>query len=62
LELMGAIAPGRCAGCGSDAYIQLAGEAAMLCARCYAERTDLSRMTGRKGGEPENPIVLRRPG
>jgi hypothetical protein len=59
---MGAIAPGRCAGCGADAYIQLAGEAAMLCARCYAKRKDLGGMTARKGGEREGPMALRRSG
>jgi hypothetical protein len=60
---MGAAAPGRCADCGSDAYIQLAVQDAMLCAHCYAVRLGLSRVAGRKGGEPEKPVAgaLRRP-
>src|SRR2546427_12110085 len=29
---MGGAAPGRCSDCGNDAYIQLAGEAEMVCA------------------------------
>ena len=39
--MRGSTAPGRCADCGSDAYIQLAVEDAMLCAHCYADRLGL---------------------
>ncbi len=52
--MMGGQAPGRCADCGSDAYIQLAIENAMLCARCFASRLGLKKAAGRKGGEREN--------
>ncbi|HEV8469845.1 MAG TPA: hypothetical protein VGR46_09585 [Candidatus Limnocylindria bacterium] len=48
---MASVAPGRCADCGADAYIQLAVENAMVCAHCYASRLGLSRQTARKGGE-----------
>ena len=44
-------APGRCADCGSDAYIQLAVEDAMLCAHCYQDRRFTKKTLGRKGGE-----------
>jgi len=50
---MASVAPGHCADCGADAYIQLAVENAMLCAHCYALRLGLSRVSGRKGGERE---------
>ncbi|HTD63604.1 MAG TPA: hypothetical protein VK732_02585 [Verrucomicrobiae bacterium] len=53
--------PGRCAGCGSDAYIQLAVGDAMLCAHCYQERLGLTKKpVGRKGGErtPPQPAVI----
>ena len=39
---MNGAAPGRCADCGSDAYIQLAVGDTMLCAHCYQDR--LGRM------------------
>ena len=55
---MASAAPGRCADCGADAYIQLAVQNAMLCAHCYAVRLGLSRVTGRKGGELERPVQL----
>jgi hypothetical protein len=42
--MMSSAAPGRCADCGSDAYIQLAVEDAMLCAHCYAERLGLTKL------------------
>jgi len=59
---MGGMAPGRCADCGADAYIQLAVQDAMLCAHCYAVRLGLSKVSARKGGEPQMPFkVLRRP-
>lgn len=46
-------APGRCADCGSDAYIQLAVGDAMLCAHCYQDRLGVAKKAaGRKGGEP----------
>jgi hypothetical protein len=48
---MAGTAPGRCADCGGDAYIQLAVENGMLCAHCYATRLGLTRVVGRKGGE-----------
>ena len=44
-------APGRCARCGGDAYIQLADDAGMLCAHCFADRKDMRKTKGRKGGE-----------
>ena len=44
-------APGRCGHCGGDAYIQLADDAGMLCAHCFAERKDTRKTNGRKGGE-----------
>ena len=53
---MGNPAPGRCADCGNDAYIQLAVENAMVCAHCYALRLGLSRVAGRKGGERQQPL------
>ena len=50
--MRGSTAPGRCAACGSDAYIQLAVEDAMLCAHCYADRLGVSKLvSGRKGGD-----------
>jgi hypothetical protein len=50
--MTGSTAPGRCADCGSDAYIQLAVEDAMLCAHCYADRLGLTKLVAaRKGGE-----------
>ena len=48
---MNRVAPGRCSRCGGDAYIQLAGDAGMLCAHCYGERKDQRKTIGRKGGE-----------
>ena len=55
---MASAAPGRCADCGADAYIQLAVQNAMLCAHCYALRLGLTRVAGRKGGELEQPPQL----
>jgi hypothetical protein len=52
---MNGAAPGRCADCGSDAYIQLAVGDAMLCAHCYQDRLGLKKAIGRKGGEREIP-------
>jgi len=61
-------APGRCADCGSDAYIQLAVEDAMLCAHCYADRLGLTklvaaRVAARKNGDPatSKPSPLPKP-
>jgi hypothetical protein len=58
--------PGRCADCGSDAYIQLAVGDAMLCAHCYQERAGaVKKAAGRKGGEravPKPASALPRPG
>jgi hypothetical protein len=53
--MMGGNAPGRCADCGSDAYIQLSVGDAMLCAHCYADRLGLSKVVARKGGERGMP-------
>jgi len=58
-------APGLCAECGSDAYIQLTVGNAMLCAHCYQGRPGLTKKAaGRKGGEraPQKPVsILPRP-
>ena len=58
-------APGLCADCGSDAYIQLAVEDAMLCAHCYQDRLGLTKNSAaRKGGErviPKQASILPRP-
>lgn len=52
--MMSGSAPGRCADCGADAYIQLAGGNAMLCAHCYQDRLGLTKRTlGRKDSERE---------
>jgi len=50
---MSGAAPGRCADCGADAYIQLAIGDVMLCAHCYQDRLGVTKKNaGRKGGEP----------
>ena len=55
-EMRDRAVPGRCADCGSDAYIQLAVGDAMLCAHCYQDRLGVTkRAAGRKGGERTNP-------
>ena len=63
--MMSGTAPGRCADCGSDAYIQLAVEDAMLCAHCYQDRLGIiKRSAARKGGEraiPKPASILPRP-
>jgi hypothetical protein len=63
---MNGAAPGRCANCGADAYIQLAIGDAMLCAHCYQDRLGITkRAAGRKGGEPALPkkiSIQARPG
>lgn len=52
LQMITGAAPGRCADCGSDAYIQLARDNTMLCAHCYQDRLGVAkRSVGRKGGE-----------
>jgi hypothetical protein len=59
--MMNRAAPGRCADCGSDAYIQLAVEDAMLCAHCYAERLGVAKKVtaaAPKGGERKTPIPI----
>jgi hypothetical protein len=65
LIIMNGAAPGRCADCGSDAYIQLAVGDAMLCAHCYQERVGVVKQAaGRMGGErtiPKRASVLPRP-
>jgi hypothetical protein len=53
--MRGSTAPGLCADCGSDAYIQLAVEDTMLCAHCYATRLGVTKLAGRKAGETGNP-------
>jgi hypothetical protein len=58
-------APGFCADCGADAYIQLAVGDAMLCAHCYQDRLGITKKTlGRNGGErtlPKPASILPRP-
>jgi hypothetical protein len=57
--MMNRAAPGRCADCGSDAYIQLAVEDAMLCAHCYDERLVVAKkVAARKGSERQTPIPI----
>jgi hypothetical protein len=58
--MMSGSAPGHCADCGADAYIQLAVGDAMLCAHCYQDRVGLAKKTaGRKSGEPApKPISI----
>jgi hypothetical protein len=59
--MRGSTAPGLCADCGSDAYIQLAVEDAMLCAHCYAARIGVTKLVAaRKAGETANPKLRRR--
>ena len=54
--MMDRAVPGRCADCGSDAYIQLTGEDAMLCAHCYQDRLGVAKkFVARKGGERTTP-------
>ena len=53
-------APGRCGHCGGDAYIQLTGDAGMLCAHCFAERKDTRKTNGRQGGERASTAQVRR--
>lgn len=57
---MGGPAPGRCADCGSDAYIQLAVEDKMLCAHCYASRFGVTKIATRKGGEAQQKTLVAR--
>ena len=62
--MMDRAVPGRCADCGSDAYIQLAGQVTMLCAHCYQDRHGVAKAVARKGGERASPkatSVLPRP-
>ncbi len=58
-------APGRCADCGADAYIQMAVGDAMLCAHCYQDRLGITKKTlVRKVGErtiPKPVSILPRP-
>ena len=57
--MMRGAAPGRCADCGADAYIQLAVGDAMLCAHCYQDRLGVTKTAvGRKGGERAVPKPL----
>ena len=49
-------APGRCADCGADAYIQLAVGDVMLCAHCYQDRLGITKKSlGRKVAEGPIP-------
>jgi hypothetical protein len=58
--MMSGSAPGRCADCGSDAYIQLAVGDAMLCAHCYQDRLGLTKKSLARKGEPAiRPITIR---
>jgi hypothetical protein len=57
--MRGSAAPGRCADCGSDAYIQLAVEDAMLCAHCYADRLGLTKLAGAKPSPLPKPAIRR---
>jgi hypothetical protein len=60
LHHMNGAVPGRCADCGSDAYIQLAVGDAMLCAHCYQDRLGITKKSvARKGGERATPILPR---
>jgi len=61
MQMMSGAAPGRCADCGADAYIQLAVNDAMLCAHCYQDRLGVTKKAaGRNGGEPtaRKPISI----
>ena len=54
--MMSGTAPGKCADCGADAYIQLAVGDGMLCAHCYQDRLGLNKkVLGRKVGDPVIP-------
>jgi hypothetical protein len=58
--MMSGTAPGKCVDCGSDAYIQLAVEDAMLCAHCYQDRLGLTKKAlGRKAGEAATTKPIR---
>lgn len=47
-------APGTCADCGGEAYIQLAGEGEMLCAHCFdARRRTAARRAARPAEQRE---------
>jgi DNA-directed RNA polymerase subunit RPC12/RpoP len=54
--MMSGAAPGKCADCGADAYIQLAVGDAMLCAHCYQDRLALTKkVRGRSVGDSVIP-------
>ena len=53
--MMSGTAPGKCADCGADAYIQLAVGDAMLCAHCYQDRLGTKKVQGRRVGDPLIP-------
>jgi DNA-directed RNA polymerase subunit RPC12/RpoP len=54
--MMSGTAPGKCADCGADAYIQLAVGDGMLCAHCYQDRLGLTKkVLGRKVGDQVIP-------
>ncbi|HEY8656366.1 MAG TPA: hypothetical protein VIN34_06495 [Candidatus Limnocylindria bacterium] len=49
-------APGKCADCGSDAYIQMAGDDAFVCAHCFAGHAAARRRPADGSAEPEAPM------
>jgi hypothetical protein len=53
--MMSGPAPGRCADCGADAYIQLAVGDGMLCAHCYQDRRGLTKKASGRTGDRAIP-------
>ncbi len=49
-------APGKCADCGDDAYIQMAGDDAFVCAHCFATRAARRRPAGGAPPTPGTPV------
>ncbi|GAC1461226.1 MAG: hypothetical protein NVSMB8_12390 [Candidatus Limnocylindrales bacterium] len=49
-------APGRCADCGEDAYIQMAGDDDFVCAHCFAGRATRRRMPTALPELPDTPV------
>jgi len=48
-------APGKCTDCGDDAYIQMAGDDAFVCARCFAGRATRRRQAP-AAEQPDAPV------
>lgn len=48
-------APGKCADCGGDAYIQMAGDDDFVCAHCFAGRATRRKFSN-VPDVPETPI------